>query len=621
MATPIRAWGADLTVAVGPVGATVDVSCDVVSVDVTRGKTRVWDTMSAATCALVLNAGTGGQPNTRGPVYSHVDVSVSWGSGGGTVFRTIFYGKVQQRRLESTPAGTFLHLDCVDAFEKMGHQEIRDTTSTPVGAGETVDQRIDRWLTVAGFTDTRALDVSDYTCPEVVIDGNVLANLHNSARADGGDFYIDGDGTARFRPWAWQAGVTTVDAIFSDRKLYGWVPYSSAVWRDDLDEVQNHVYGARRQFDTTVPVVQQATNFPSISTFGARGDNLDQLEVDDNTQVAARVLRVVTTAAQPAPRFDPIVVQPALAPSLSWPRVLAVHWGSLIACNRKYVDGTDQAAYSHVIGERWVLTATDATVTFRTSGTLGWDGLHPPLPPLQISFCPDGSIQATPGTPCNDTVPVVIFNCDTGEILATFPAGSICTCGNVFLPDAPGVPLCVGYDDGSGTILGTPISDPRLQALLWFDVLHPGGELIEKIDGDHLTGDTAFFDTRIGALTGVDAVDADGFGGQIAHSHSDHVAAASLTGGWTVDFWFHLDHLPTGSVPDMDIIDLDTVKIRLALTHTYFDVVIHMLGITVTQLTVPTDPGHDDTFWHHYVFTWDPTHTGSELSVTIDGIP
>jgi hypothetical protein len=603
------AWGgAVLTVTV----SSVDVSCDVIECVVDRSKNRLWDPPDAGTCQLILDLTENGQPPSRGPVGAIVRVHVAYGVTG----RYLFTGTVQRRRLVMSPTqGDTLILDCVDEFELLSRVNRRadPASDSPVGGGDTVPERLERWLDEASSSSTRAIDPSDYTCPEVLIDGNVLRQLQATALADGGDFFVNGAGVVTFLGLAWRNEVDVVSAVFSDRLAADWVPYTSAAYHDDLDEVQNQVTGTRRAIDgePTPPVPQTVQNSSSMSTYGARGDPLDDLELEDDGQVATRVAQLIAVAAGPNPRFDSIIVQPAFKPSRMWPRVIPVTFGSLIAANRLWEDGTEHALYGHVIGERWTITPTDATVEYRSTGTATWDGTRGPRAPLALESCPDGTLRVPPGYPCDMTSDVIIKDAD-GNVLATYPPGSLCECGVVEVPDG-GVELCL--DDGEIQVC-VPIDDPRLDALLWFDVLDPGPDLIERIDRDAVDPGAGYAGSTLNAIPGdFDAMNATDAGGLIGAENASRLGAADLGDGWTVDFWLYLaDDLAATS--NVTIIDLGPVKVRLSTEYdpaTMVEVYVSALDAVhlapVASVTLDT--------WQHWEIRYSPG--ADALIVRVDG--
>jgi hypothetical protein len=389
----------------------------------------------------------------------------------------------------------------------------------------------------------------------------------------------------------------------------------------DLDEVQNKVTGTRRKInELDNPEPQTVANTSSVTTYGERGDAVDELELDSDTQVVTRVAGLVTVAAQPNARFDQIVVQPGFDPPRGWPRLLPVTFGSLIAGNRTWADASTTALYGHVIGEVWTITPTDATVELRCSGTGTWDALRPPRLPIALEVCPDGSLHVPDGYPCDLTSEVVIKDA-AGTVLVTYPPGSLCHCGVVFVPDG-GVTIC--YDDGT-TQVCTPIVDPRATAILWFDaddtVLNG---LVERIDRDIVTPGAGFNGTRLDVIPGLyDAVDANsGAGGLIGGSHSSHLAAATLSGAWTIDF--HL-YLGVGMANDIDIPIIDLAVVQVHLTTLYnpdrFIAQLEVAVVTADLVTHLSGPLCDvPAFgWHHWRLEWNTDNVGLELSVLMDG--
>lgn len=568
-----------------------------------RSKNRLWDPADAGLCQITLNISEDGADTVTGPVGAPVTVHVAYGSAG----RTLFTGIVQRRRLVHDPIqGDQLVLDCVDGFELLSRVNVRaDIADSPVGGGETPAQRIARWLIVADWAGDSSLASSTYTCPATVLDGNVLLQIQAATLADGGEFFIDGEGVATFYAWAWRTETGTVDAVFSDRRLHDWVPYSSATLTDDLDEVQNQVSGTRRAVDEDdVPIVQTVENTDSITAYGRRGDPLDNLELSTDEQVADRVTALVAIAGMPSPRFDAIAVQPGFDPSRSWPRVIPCTFGSLVAANRLWEDATEDAFYGHIIGEVWQFTPDDATVTWRVSGTGAWDANAPPRPPVCIERTPEGCLRVCDGYPCNDTDDVIIRDCDGNPIGDPYPPGSLCGEGICELPD-DACEVCFENEFGIACV---DIQDPRLDALLWFDVLDPGGGLTERIDGDPVDDGPGLADTTLGAIPGgFAAMYATELGGLLGAEHASRLGAADLSDGWTIDFWLYF---PAGAEADDvegTIIDLGTVALTVeTIFGTSFGLGVTVIdGLSVTHSTGPFIVPTLDT-WQHWVFRWSP---------------
>lgn len=615
---PADRWGATLLVKVEG----VDVSCDVVSVDIDRGRQRLWDPMNAATCSLVVNCGKTGQPPWRGPIYSSVTVDVSYS----VINRRIFTGTVQLRQLEATPQSDLLYLDAVDGMEGLSRVErVAATTDVAVGAGETIGARISRWLDEADWTAPRSLATDTDTCPATLITGNALSEIKRTALSDGGDFYIDGDGTATFKSWAWRNTVMTPVCVFSDRKAFDWVPYSGASLRDDLDEIQNYVQGERRKLGSTdVPVPQLAFNTSSVSTYQKRGDALRDLELEDDGMVENRVAKVIQAAAQSSPRFDPVVVQPGAFPSRSWPKVLSVIWGSLVAVNRTWPDGSTAAYYGHVIGERWRLTANDATITYRLSGTGTWDSFGVPRPPINVIIDPvTGCLCIPPGYPKATGETMTIRDAD-GTVLFTGDPADLCYCGSCgpgcITPPEGATEIC--FTQGDVTVC-IPIDDPRKKAVLWFDVLDPGGDMLEFVEGKPVDPGPGFDGTRLGVIPGgFHAIDANTSGGLVGvpTGISDHLAAANLGSGWTVQFWLYItSHLPAAT--EVRVVDLGSIHVDLTTFYETTGPFITQLAVYVIEAdgTIQETGPLTDVLtgaWHHYVVKWD----GSVITLTVDGV-
>jgi hypothetical protein len=614
------AWGgATFTVTIGD----TDMSCHMRDLYIDRSKNRVWDPADAGLCRVSLNMRPGGVRVDAAQVGDPIKVNVAYG----VATRDLFTGRVQFTEAQVDPQqGDVLVVHGVDEFEQLARANRRAATGdAAVGAGETVDHRIGRWLDVAGSTSPRAIGASEYTCPGVLIDGNCLRQLQAAAQADGGDLFIAGDGTVTFLPWAWQVTADTAVAVFSDRRLNEWVPYSKAHQFLNLDEVQNDVTGTRRAIsDTDLPEPQTVLDTTSVTTYGSRGDSLDDLELSTDTEVANRISALVTVAGMPNARFDSVVVQPAFDPPRSWPRTIPVTFGSLIAVNRLWeVDAVDQALYGHVIGELWTVSGTDASVEFRVSGTGTWDALRPPRVPMAIEYCPDGTIRVPKGYPCDYTSTVVLERCDH-TVIATYPPGSLCTpCttpGGI-LPTADTCYVC--YDDGTHELQCTALTPETTDAILWFDVLEPGPSLIERVDGDAIDTGAGFAGTRLGVVPGSrDAIDANATGGPITltmgHQNSSHVAATNFDGGWRLAFWLNIpSSYPSGT--DVLIINLESVEVHVVsttLTGPNIDVGVTDAG-GLLHRTGPIGLCPADT-WHEWRVSWDPAT--NLLSILLDGV-
>jgi len=195
------------TAVLGPSPATytyADVSDDVISVEISRGRSRTTDPTRAGSCALrLLDMSRAYDPeNTIGPYYGDIvkgrPVIVDFRKTHNH-WHELFSGYIEQIAYRMEHGGyQVAEFVATDALASLARQALQaDTTYT----AEVTGARIEAILTSAtlqGGTniDTGTVNVVARTEPE---GATILDLLNNVAAAEGGELYVAADGTLTFR--------------------------------------------------------------------------------------------------------------------------------------------------------------------------------------------------------------------------------------------------------------------------------------------------------------------------------------------------------------------------------------------------------------------------------------
>jgi len=218
----------------------VEASCR--SVQITRSKPGRLSSFDTATCTIVLNdssrdfdpLNTGGPYTAGGTTLCRRGRRVRVYTTYEGVRRYLFSGFVDSWSASLTQFEAATRT--VECSDWAGLLALYDGYEKPaVGAGETVDVRINRWLDLVEVPATnRDIGTSTVTLQSTTLADNALTAIKQAAACDGGDVWISADGKVTFRSrvakWAstrtltTQFAVTNANTLTGTETTYGGVP-------------------------------------------------------------------------------------------------------------------------------------------------------------------------------------------------------------------------------------------------------------------------------------------------------------------------------------------------------------------------------------------------------------
>lgn len=326
-------WGGGQPSPAPPTGRLwVDLSCDVLSVRTRVGGTRADGAIAqseAATCDLTLKDPTRkyDPTNPNSPFQYGGQTRLSPGANL-IVFAEHWDGiAVTQYRLFTGTVDSWAEDWALDPGDRTADVVASDATKDlvnldfgeqpPVGAGDTVDQRLSRILTYYGWTGAKTLDVSTNTLQETTLAQSAWELIGRATEDELGFTFLDQIGTLQFRNRAaWNQRPNPVLTV-------GCAPSTSAydtmtvgdVVAANLD-IRNAVYAAN-----TGGIQQIARAEPSISRYGLHSYKRTDLGLQDDTQAGSWASFLVSLQATPRPRMDSVSILPRFDPTI-WPGLL-----------------------------------------------------------------------------------------------------------------------------------------------------------------------------------------------------------------------------------------------------------------------------------------------------------
>ena len=256
-----------------PDGTWRDVTCDVRSVAIDRGRSSWVEAFKAGTATIVF-------ANFAGIYSTFPSVSI-WRQPGGFVTdvpircASILNGDVDWRFTGTTDAVVDSWPGTVDAIATVsatdGFKQLARHNGGPraaVGAGELTGARIQRLLADASYAGPKVIDAGKVTLQATTLDGITIDQMRTVGEAEWGWLYIAGDGTLRFRQRDaidTDPRMTTVQFTFADTDAIAGACYGDASVGSDSDRIVNVA-------NVTPPGHSLSTfqDAPSVAWFGPR---------------------------------------------------------------------------------------------------------------------------------------------------------------------------------------------------------------------------------------------------------------------------------------------------------------------------------------------------------------
>lgn len=301
-------------------GQWVDVTCDVRTLAVDRGRSKQLDSFTAATLTVAFadesdfyNAwNPSGVWSARGAFRTDVGIIVRVIDGFNVV--PMFMGTTDDVA-DSWPGAGLDALTEVRATDALkGLARARPAVVAAVGAGDLPGARINRVLDAVTYTGARNIEAGTTALAATTLDGTAIDLADEARECEWGAFYADREGTVRFR--ARDSVVTdprqsAVQWTFDDHDIAG--PCYSDLKLIATDEA---VYNVARITRTGAAGPQTASDAPSAGWYGPRTYTRTGLPIADDTGALTLAQVIVAQHANNERRIDAVTFYPLGDPDL-----------------------------------------------------------------------------------------------------------------------------------------------------------------------------------------------------------------------------------------------------------------------------------------------------------------
>lgn len=334
-----------------------NVSADVISSSIDRGRSRPLEQFQPGRCSVVLDNTSGDYDpnNLSGPyvtggltqVLPMAPIRIRETIGG--VNYTRFTGYVDQ--WVQNPRGVQTATTTVTATDGFKVLAAYDPggASAPAGASEDTGARIGRILDLAGIpAGDRDLDVGDSTLQETTLEGTALAQCQDAAQSEQGYFYVAGDGKYTFRNrtsrygdfagWGLSAGSGQLQpsvCFSNDKNDVPTAIYESVTLAYDDLLIKNTVYAT-----ITGGTLQTAIDSASVGTYLTKAHNVSGLWLEHDVDASNWAQQILIASSEAEQRVDAVSFLPAVMwDEAAWQLVLGLEFGDLIQVNFTPVAG------------------------------------------------------------------------------------------------------------------------------------------------------------------------------------------------------------------------------------------------------------------------------------------
>jgi hypothetical protein len=343
---------------------TVDLTPDVRSISIRRGRNIMRDTYEAGTCIVrVLDPNSYFNPqNTASPYYGFLTplrkLRVSATTGGVGYFLFSGYTTNYKYTYPQNQETGYVDIECSDAFRLM--QLATVTTVSGATAGQDTGTRIGKILDQVSWpASMRTIDTGNTTC--VVDPGTSRTSidaLKNAEFSEQGAFYLNQEGTAIFlnRTNVIKAYGTT--PIEFDQTT--GIPYTNLVFAFD-DKLIINSAGMTRVGGTQ----QVSENAASIAKYFPHQSNQENLvaQTDADTLNIAKIY--VATRAETTIRIDAMTVD-LLDPDVPTATMLDLDYFKPLKITNVQPDGSTIVKTLQAQGFAWDITPNSMKVTVTT---------------------------------------------------------------------------------------------------------------------------------------------------------------------------------------------------------------------------------------------------------------
>ena len=316
--------------------AYTDVTTNIVSIDIQRGRSTETDLFQAGSASIALrnNSREFDPLNTAGTYFGkivpRIPVKVSAGA------TQIFTGYIYDLDFEYQPPSggrdvSVVQMNCIDAFSVLGEQFLSAFTPTSQGSGARVTAVLDRSEVSfpAALRDIRT-GSSTLGTQLVAAQTNVLDYLQQIAASEQGFLFVAGDGKLTFLGRNDVVSVTTSMTFADDGTNTKYQTFAVAYGAELL---YNRVVTTRSAGSTFT-----ATDATSIAKYLTKTLTLDDLLVSTDAQAQNIGTNLLAKYKEPELRFSEVstVIE---ANTAAFTNVVALEIGKTVSVKKSYLTG------------------------------------------------------------------------------------------------------------------------------------------------------------------------------------------------------------------------------------------------------------------------------------------
>ena len=343
---------------------TVDLTPDVRSISIKRGRNIMRDTYEAGTCTIrVLDPNSYFNPqNTASPYYGYLTplrklrVSATYNGVGYFLFSgyTTDYKYTYPQNQETG----YVDIVCSDAFRLMQQAGIVGVTDAT--AGQDTGTRIGKILDQVSFpTSMRTIDTGNTTCiADPATSRTALDAIKNAEFSEQGAFYINTAGTAVF------INRTNVIKKYGETPIEfnqsGGIPYTNLTFAFDDKLIINS--STMTRYGGTA---QNATDTASVAKYFPHQLNQSNLVLQTDADALNVAKIYVATRAETTIRIDAMTVD-LLDPAVPTATMLGLDYFSNLKITNVQPDGSTIVKTLQAQGLDWNITPNSMKVTVTT---------------------------------------------------------------------------------------------------------------------------------------------------------------------------------------------------------------------------------------------------------------
>ena len=351
--------------------AWVDVTSDVVEINVNRGRSRQLDSFDSGTMNFTLRNNTRkyDPTNLASPFYGSIEPRRRVRLSANSTY--LYTGWIDDWNIDySQPNESLISASCVDAFSILASIQLDEFTFTN---GQRTDQRITTVLAlpeVSGAGITTSLETGDSTLADdtVAIGTSALDYLQRVNRSEQGYLFVNSSGVLRFRKRSTTYSGTIPSFIDTAPTTSSEYKYMGVSVQFGTELLYNRVTVVN---DGGSP--QTVSNLSSESAYLTRTLEIGDLILEDDAQALDIANFLLGKYALPEFRFDSVTVSLENVATAGQNTLFAIEPNDLVQVKRTYTTGNPLIVtkYGIVEGIQHNISISAHTITFSLSPAQG----------------------------------------------------------------------------------------------------------------------------------------------------------------------------------------------------------------------------------------------------------